>query len=342
METEKTGLSGLANLGNTCFINSCMQIFSHTPELNKLLDNEQYKRRLNNKPESRLLVEWDDLRKILWSKNCVIAPGKFLNAVQQIARIKHIDIFTGYSQNDLPEFMLFIIDCFHISLTRETKMTISGNATNNTDKIAIQCFEMIKQMYSKDYSEIWELFYAIHISEIRTIDTNDILERTPEPFFVIDLPIPLDNKQPSLKQCFDLYTEGEVLEGDNAWYNEKTKQKQSIRKKITFWSFPPVLVIDFKRFNARNQKNQILIDFPLDNLDLSEYVVGYNKKSYQYELYGICNHSGGVMGGHYTSFVKNTNGKWYHFNDTSVNEVDERTLVSPKAYCLFYRKKQSS
>lgn len=342
METEKSGLSGLANLGNTCFINSCMQIFSHTHELNKLLNDEKYKQRLNNKPESRLLVEWDDLRKILWSQNCVIAPGKFLNAVQHIARIKHVDIFTGYSQNDLPEFLLFIIDCFHTALTRETKMSISGNATNNTDKIAIQCFEMIKQMYSKDYSEIWELFYAIHISEIRTIDGNEILDRTPEPFFIIDLPIPAENKQPSLKQCFDLYTEGEVLEGDNAWYNDKTKQKQSIRKKITFWSFPPVLVIDFKRFNARNQKNQILIDFPLDNLDLSEYVVGYKKKSYQYELYGICNHSGGVMGGHYTSYIKNSNGKWYHFNDTSVTEVDERQLVSPKAYCLFYRKKQSS
>ena len=151
METEKTGLSGLANLGNTCFINSCMQIFSHTPELNKLLNDDKYKQRLNNKPESRLLVEWDDLRKILWSQNCVIAPGKFLNAVQQVARIKHIDIFTGYSQNDLPEFLLFIIDCFHTALTRETRMTISGNATNNTDKIAIKCFEMTILKYGRSF-----------------------------------------------------------------------------------------------------------------------------------------------------------------------------------------------
>ena len=339
MEVTNNGLSGLANLGDTCFINSCMQIFSHTPELSKLLNNEQYKQKLNNKPESRLLLEWDDLRKILWSQNCVVAPGKFLNAVQGVARIKQRDIFTGYSQNDLPEFLLFIVDCFHSALTRETKMTISGNASNNTDKIAIKCFERIKQMYSKDYSEIWEIFYAIHISEIRTMDNQEILDRTPEPFFIIDLPIPTDNKLPTLKQCFDLYTEGEVLEGDNAWYNEKTKQKQSIRKKITFWSFPSVLVIDFKRFNARNQKNQILIDFPIDDLDLSEYVVGYKKKSYQYELYGVCNHSGGVLGGHYTSFVKNANGKWYHFNDTSVTEINRDAIVSPKAYCLFYRKK---
>jgi ubiquitin C-terminal hydrolase len=60
---------------------------------------------------------------------------------------------------------------------------------------------------------------------------------------------------------------------------------------------------------------------------------------YKYELYGVCNHSGSTMGGHYTAYVKNANGKWYHFNDTSVTEVSETSIVTPKAYVLFYRKK---
>jgi hypothetical protein len=114
-----------------------------------------------------------------------------------------------------------------------------------------------------------------------------------------------------------------------------------IRKKIQFWSFPNILVIDLKRFNSRGQKNQILVTFPIAHLDLSSYVIGYKKNSYQYELYGVCNHSGGVLGGHYTSYVKNANTKWYHYNDTSVSEVGlTESIVSPKAYCLFYRKKQ--
>jgi ubiquitin C-terminal hydrolase len=99
-------------------------------------------------------------------------------------------------------------------------------------------------------------------------------------------------------------------------------------------------VIDIKRFHSNNRKNQILVSFPLENLDLRDYVIGYKKESYIYDLYGICNHSGVSQGGHYTAFIKNANGKWYHINDQFVNEVTNlNELITPKAYCLFYRKK---
>ena len=256
------------------------------------------------------------------------------------AQIKGVDLFTGFSQNDLPEFLLFLIDCFHTSLSREIRMTISGTPSNTTDNIAIQCFEMIKNMYSKEYSEIWNLFYAVHVSEISDLKTGESLKITPEPYFILDLPIPANTNSTTLIDCFNLYVEGEILDGENGWINDATKERIDIRKKIQFWSFPNILVIDLKRFNTRFQKSQVLVTFPIDNLDLSEYVIGYKKNSYKYELYGVCNHSGGVMGGHYTAYVKNANGKWYHFNDTSVSEVGlPESIVSPKAYVLFYRKK---
>jgi len=256
--------------------------------------------------------------------------------------LKGVEMFTGYSQNDLPEFLLFLIDCFHTSLSREIKMVISGTPENQTDQIAIKCFEMIKNMYSKEYSEIWNLFYAVHVSVISKLETDEQLQITPEPYFMLNLPIPENNKSPSLIDCFNYYVEGEVLEGENAWYNENTKEKTNIRKKIQFWSFPNILVIDFKRFNHNFQKNQVLITYPINDLDLSDYVIGYKKEMYKYELYAVCNHSGGVMGGHYTAFVKNANGKWYHFNDTNVSEVSSvESIISPKAYVLFYRKKSN-
>jgi ubiquitin C-terminal hydrolase len=336
------GLSGLSNLGNTCFINSCIQIISHTYELNDFLENEDnYSKKIKNKCDSALLIEWNSLRKLLWENNCVVTPTKFINTIQKVAELKDVEIFTGYSQNDVSEFLLFLIECFHNSLSREIKINITGVSENETDELAISCFKMIKNMYTKEYSEIWNMFYGIHVSEIISIETGKKMKQTPEPYFIVNLPIPKNNKSPSLLDCFNLYIEGEELTGENAWFNEETNQKVDIKKRILFWSLPNILVIDFKRFNSRNQKNQILISFPMDNLDLSNYVIGYNKKTYIYELYGICNHSGSVHGGHYTCYVKNANGKWFHFNDTNVSEIKSiESIVSPKAYVLFYRKKQ--
>jgi ubiquitin C-terminal hydrolase len=336
------GLSGLANLGNTCFLNSTMQVLSHTYELNNFLDkdNQKYKTKLNNKYDSALLLEWDGLREILWKENCIVSPFKFVTTVQKIAKLKDQDLFTGYNQNDLPEFLIFIIDCFHNALSREVNMTIEGSPKDEKDKIALQCFGRIKQMYEKEYSEIWNLFYGIHVSQLVEETTKESLSMTPEPFFIINLPIPRNKKQPTLLDCFDLYVEGEILDGDNRVTNEKTGEKVTVNKNIMFWSFPTILVIDIKRFNAMNKKNQVLIDFPLENLNLSKYVIGYNKDSYIYDLYAVCNHSGSALGGHYTAFVKNANGKWYHYNDTNVSQVTiESQIITPKAYCFFYRKR---
>ena len=37
-------------------------------------------------------------------------------------------------------------------------------------------------------------------------------------------------------------------------------------------------------------------------------------------------------------YVKNANNKWYHFNDTSVSEVNENNIITNKGYCYFYKK----
>jgi ubiquitin carboxyl-terminal hydrolase 8 len=334
------GLSGLSNLGNTCFLNSTMQVLSHTYELNNFLKLQNYKKKLNNKYDSALLLEWDNLRELLWKENCIISPNKFVRTVQKIAQIKGLEIFTGFNQNDLPEFLIFVIDCFHNALAREVNMTIEGEMKDEKDKIAVKCFQTVKQMYEKDYSEVWNIFYGILVSKIENFNNGEIVSMIPEPYFIINLPIPQNKKSPSLIDCFDLYVEGEILDGENSLTDSETGNKIAVKKNIMFWSFPNILVIDIKRFNAMNTKNQIMVDFPIENLNLSKYVIGYNKDSYIYDLYGVCNHSGNSLGGHYTSFVKNANGKWYHYNDTSVQEVGLiHQIITPKAYCFFYRKR---
>jgi ubiquitin carboxyl-terminal hydrolase 4/11/15 len=100
------------------------------------------------------------------------------------------------------------------------------------------------------------------------------------------------------------------------------------------------MIIDLKRWNGHTHKSQQMVNAPLINADFSKYIKGYNPNSYVYDLFGVGNHSGGVMGGHYFAYIKNANGKWYSCNDTNINEIKEEVVISPYSYCLFYRKKK--
>ena len=343
------GFTGLANLGNTCFLNACMQALNHTYELHDILDSPRLVMK-KDEPDTEMMKEWNELREIMWKHNGVVSPNKFINNVHRVATRKNRDIFTGWSQNDMPEFLLFIIEAFHNSVSRPVAIQITGNAQNETDKLAVKCYKMLKEVYGKEYSEIMELFYGIYVSEIRSMDSQTVHSVHPEHFFVLDLPIPSHIPGVSLLNCFDAYVHVEHLHGDNAWYNEATKQRENIQKRIVFWSLPKVLIITLKRFSpdGRHKIDQ-LVDFPLDDLDLSKYVYGYNRSQYNYELYAICNHIGNTYMGHYTAFVKNAAGEWLHFNDRQVESISRNThediikknIVTPMAYCLFYRKKNT-
>ncbi|KAJ8367869.1 hypothetical protein SKAU_G00078970 [Synaphobranchus kaupii] len=55
-----------------------------------------------------------------------------------------------------------------------------------------------------------------------------------------------------------------------------------------------------------------------------------------YNLYAISCHSGILGGGHYVTYAKNPNDKWYCYNDSSCKEVHSEEIDTDSAYILFY------
>jgi ubiquitin carboxyl-terminal hydrolase 8 len=344
---QRLGYIGLENLGNTCFLNSCLQVLSNTYELNDLLDNVKVNVNENNKNDNVMFKEWIDLKSTMWSGNGTVSPKRFVLKLKELAVLKKKDLFTGHSQNDLPEFLLFFMDCIHNSISRKVVMNINGNTENNTDKLAVVCYKMLKDIYSKEYSEIMDMFYGIYVSEIKSIETKRQESLTPQSYFILDLPIFVDGEKQmvasNLYGCLDLFTQPEYLTGENAWFNERTGKKEDIQKRMIFWNFPNILIITLNRFSIDGLRRiNKHVDFPIDNLDLTNYVHGYNKESFVYDLYGVCNHMGSLQGGHYTAFVRNYANQWIHYDDETNEKVkDLSSLVTPSAYCLFYRKKNT-
>ena len=134
----------------------------------------------------------------------------------------------------------------------------------------------------------------------------------------------------NLYDCLDSFTSKEEINNTNDMVQQKS---------IAFWKLPKILIIFLKRYNNSNMKLNSNIDFPLTDLDMSKYVLGYNKSKYIYDLYAVSNHVGGSFGGHYYAYCKNNDNNWYKFDDNVVYTRNINKIVEQSAYCLFYKLK---
>ncbi|PNF33355.1 Ubiquitin carboxyl-terminal hydrolase 15 [Cryptotermes secundus] len=148
-----------------------------------------------------------------------------------------------------------------------------------------------------------------------------------------------------LKDCIELYTTREKLGADDAWYCPTCKKHQQATKKFDLWCLPRILIIHLKRFvynRYHRDKVDRMVQYPVRGLNMSDYVINKSHLQAVYDLIGVCNHYGGLGGGHYTAFCQNqSDHKWYLFDDNCVSEIKEQAVVSSAAYVLFYMRRDS-
>jgi hypothetical protein len=157
----------------------------------------------------------------------------------------------------------------------------------------------------------------------------------------------------TMESCLQAFVEREQLGKDDKWYCPKCKEFVRAYKKFDLFTVGEIIIVHLKRFkysglrtsywgaSAVRDKISELVDFPIEGLDLSPYVMGKQPGPHIYDLYAVSEHSGGLGGGHYTATARNwSNGKWYSFNDSFVRELPSgSSAVSRSAYVLFYRRR---
>jgi ubiquitin carboxyl-terminal hydrolase 36/42 len=119
----------------------------------------------------------------------------------------------------------------------------------------------------------------------------------------------------------------------------RCKKLVDATKQMLIVKAPEVLSLHLKRFTPTGRKITSTIKYTA-SLNLDHYMDS-ESPSPSYELYAVTVHQGsGPHIGHYYSFVKNKNGKWFEANDESVNISQAKIYAS--AYILHYIRKPGS
>uniref|UniRef100_G1MVR0 ubiquitinyl hydrolase 1 n=1 Tax=Meleagris gallopavo TaxID=9103 RepID=G1MVR0_MELGA len=161
----------------------------------------------------------------------------------------------------------------------------------------------------------------------------------------------------TLDECFQLYTKEEQLAPDDAWRCPHCRVLQQGTVQLRLWTLPDILIIHLKRFRQvaqRRHKLSTLVRFPLRGLDMAPHLApGGDDGSTPaptrscppdalYDLYAVCNHHGSMQGGHYTAYCCNSlDGRWYSYDDSTVEGVREDEVSTRSAYILFYQRRNA-
>lgn len=326
-----TGLVGIQNMGNTCYINATLQCLFNLYNLSDFLLDNKYNK--NNSYNKEIAIEFIKLNNTYWQPKTnreIITPRNFLNKVYSK------DIFTYGEQNDSSEFLNFLIDCIHEYISHE----VSFNIHSKTPETVIAKMRITSLRSWKKHFKNYSFFVDFTYGQYKNIFTCLNCKKetiTFEPFNIVDLPIPNSHINVSIYDCLTSFSNSEILEEGKKC--TKCRRNTSTKKNITIWRAPRILIICLKRFDKKLNKIHTNILFPKEKLTIFSK---FSNKEFNYYLSGVVYHTGSYFGGHYYSVCrvmdKNNNlRKWVKFDDESVSYIDESRIITPNSYILFYK-----
>ncbi|KAL8170615.1 hypothetical protein V2J09_022419 [Rumex salicifolius] len=298
--------AGLANMGNTCFLNAVMQCFTHTvPLVHGLHSLYDYgvPRHHNEGEFCVLSAVREHVFQALASSGEVIFPDNL-----------------RFQQEDAHEYLQSLLD--------------------KTDTCWSKCRDNIQGFSSQGDSLVNRVFGGRLVSQLHCCNCGSRSD-TYEP--LVDLSLEIEDAD-DLQGALKSFTKMEENEDEVKFTCEKCKEKVPLKKQLLIDQAPSVATLHLKRFKGDGdyvEKIDKALEYPLE-LDLKPYTVGSEDENVdlKYELYAVIVHKGfSSTSGHYLCYIRSSPDKWFRIDDSKITRVREDVALSQQGYILFYARK---
>ncbi|XP_071921202.1 uncharacterized protein [Coffea arabica] len=337
------GMVGLNNIKETDFVNVTIQsLMRVTPLRNFFLIPENYQH-----SKSPLVHRFGELTRKIWhARNFKgqVSPHEFLQAVMKASKKR----FRIGAQSDPVEFMSWLLNTLHADLKGSKK---SGN-------IIHQCFqgelEVVKESHSKPIVE--KKVDGDAVINGNGVDTgsevhSSFTESTRMPFLMLglDLPPPPLFKDVMEKNIIPQVPLFNILKKFDGETVTEVVRPRMARMKYRVTKLPPYLILHMRRFTKNNffvEKNPTLVNFPVKNLELKDYIPLPAPKQNErlrskYDLIANIVHDGKPGEGSYRVFVQRKSEElWYEMQDLHVTETLPQMVALSEAYMQIYEQQQ--
>ncbi|XP_004437276.1 PREDICTED: U4/U6.U5 tri-snRNP-associated protein 2 [Ceratotherium simum simum] len=339
--TYLPGIVGLNNIKANDYANAVLQALSNVPPLrNYFLEEDNYKN-IKRPPGDimfLLVQRFGELMRKLWNPRnfkAHVSPHEMLQAVVLCSK----KTFQITKQGDGVDFLSWFLNALHSALggTKKKKKTIVTDVFQGSMRI------FTKKLPHPDLPAE-EKEQLLHNDEYQ----ETMVEST-FMYLTLDLPTaPLykDEKEQLIIPQVPLFN---ILAKFNGITEKEYKTyKENFLKRFQLTKLPPYLIFCIKRFTKNNffvEKNPTIVNFPITNVDLREYLseeVQAVHRNTTYDLIANIVHDGKPSEGSYRIHVlHHGTGKWYELQDLQVTDILPQMITLSEAYIQIWKRRDN-
>jgi len=333
-----TSRHGLANIGNTCYLNSAFQALARSKPFMDYFGKEAWKE--HRHPDRNGYDMTGHAAELVAALHApgdkMLIPSKFVRAFMEFAHEINDEIRPG-AQADAAEAVQILLDGLHMQQSREVRMQLTGAATTPEQHALIKSLESWATFFRKEYSPLIEHFYGQTQTTVICAACKTSSTRY-EPWGVLKLPIPgadkPGNPAPSLDECFVAAVAAETLDDYSCSACNK-KGPAAMTHAIS--RFPRHMIVSLKRFTNSGSKVRARIAYDPNNIDVNVHRAWPTiQGSAKYRVISTVEHMGSNRGGHYCMRTREeTKGEWLVYDDARCGPSPFGGDAGPDTYMLF-------